>query len=363
MKKNMTFKALLFAGALILAAGCGKDIFSQKFSRNVGEEVVFGVKSSSEIGTRTEYRNVTEYPTQSGKKIQPIDWIQGDILRIYSPDCHRASWDKPEQWADYKIKSVDNTATNGISKGTLENVAEVGLAWEDNGNHKFYAIFPSPGTDEANEPNGTQGKFSFTIPAAQTEAAQMQYAFMTAAASADGGVTGDAVNLDFYPAFTAFTLDITAEEPTIFEDFEMESTSVNLAGTCTVTYNGLTPAYACTSTTKKITVDLQDKVLAENGNFKMIIFAAPTDLKDLTIRFTVSTPNSTNPSRTNSLELKYSDTHSDASLRGKTVTFAGTKMHVLKGLVTPRSTKIIEVNSQIVDWVSKGEATIDVIPQ
>ena len=363
MKTNMTFKALLFAGALILAAGCGKDIFSQKFSRNPGEEVVFGVNATSEVGTRTEYRNVTTYPTQSGKKIQPIDWIQGDMLRIYSPDCARASWAQPQHWADYKIKSVDNTATNGVSKGTLENVGEVGLAWEDNGNHKFYAIFPSPATDEGNEPDGTLGKFSFTIPAAQTEAAQMQYAYMTAAASADGGVTGDAVNLDFYPAFTAFKFDITAEEPTIFHDFEMESTTENLAGTCTVTYSGLTPTYGCTGTTKKITVDLDDKSVAANGSFEMIIFASPKDLKNLTIRFTVSTPNSTNPARTNSLELKYSDNPSDPANAGKTVTFAGTKMHVLKGLVTPRSTKIIEVNSQIVDWVSKGEATIDVIPQ
>ena len=363
MKTSMTFKALLFAGALILAAGCNKDVFHQKFSRNAGDPVVFGVKSSSEVGTRTEYRNVTSYPTQGGKKIQPIDWISGDKIRVYSPDCTRDRWAKPEHWADYKIVNIDNNSNDGISKGELENVQEVGLAWSDAGNHTFYAVFPSPGTTEGNEPDGTLGKFSFTLPAAQKIDAEMEYAFMTAAAKADAGVNGDAVNLDFYPAFTAFKLDITAEEPTVFQSFEMVSTTDNLAGAFTVTYNGVTPAYACNSNTKKITVNMNNKEVAENGNFQMIIFAAPTDLKNLTIRFTVSTPNSTNPARTNALELKYSDNPTDPNNAGKTVTFAGTKMHVLKGLVTPRSTKIIEVNSQIVDWVSKGEATIDVIPQ
>ena len=174
---------LLLAGATLLVAGCSKqDVFGGKYSRKAGDPVVFGVKSSSEIGTRTQYRNVTEYPTQDGKKIQPIDWIQGDMIRIYSPDCKRASWDQPMQWADYKIKSVDNTADNGVSKGFLENVTPVGLAWEDAGNHTFYGIYPSPATTEGNTPDGTTGKFAYSILDAQEIGAQMQYAFRTGAA-------------------------------------------------------------------------------------------------------------------------------------------------------------------------------------
>jgi hypothetical protein len=148
----------------------------------------------------------------------------------------------------------------------------------------------------------------------------------------------------------------------------MESSTDNLAGDCTVTYSGVTPAYACASNKKKITVNLNDKSVAANGSFEMIIFAAPTDLKNLTIRFNVSTPNSTNPARTNALQLKYANS-TESGHTGETVVFAGTKMHVLKGLVTPRSTKIIEVNSQVVDWNNVNGTTsddvqpIDVIPQ
>ena len=358
---------LLLAGATLLVAGCSKqDVFGGKYSRKAGDPVVFGVKSSSEIGTRTEYRNVTEYPTQSGKKIQPIDWIQGDMIRIYSPDCHRASWDQPMQWADYKIKSVDNSSSDGVSKGTLENVTPVGLAWEDNGNHTFYGIYPSPGTTEGNTPDGTTGKFAYTIPDAQEIGAQMKYAFMTGAAAENAGVTGDAVLLEFKPGFTAFKIQMTLAEPTIIHGFEMNSTSTNLAGACTVNYTGVTPAYACTSNKKKITVDFEDAEYAANATFEIILFAAPIDLKDLSISFNVSTPSitpgTTNPPRTNTLALKYGTNPPAGHTAGETVVFGGTKMHVLKGLISPRSTKLIQVNSEVVDWVNQGSTVIEVIP-
>ena len=355
---------LLLAGATLLVAGCSKqDVFGGKYSRKAGDPVVFGVKSSSEIGTRTEYRNVTEYPVQDGKKIQPIDWIQGDMIRIYSPDCKRASWGQPMQWADYKIKSVDNSATNGVSKGTLENVTPVGLAWADEGNHTFYGIYPSPGTTEGNTPDGTTGKFAYTIPDAQEIGAQMQYAFMTGAAAENAGVTGDAVLLEFKPGFTAFKIQMTVEEPTIVHSFEMNSTSTNLAGACTATYTGVTPAYACASNKKKITVDFGDEEYDTSDSFEIILFAAPIDLQDLSISFNVSTPNSTNPARTHTLALKYGTNPPAGHTAGETVVFGGTKMHVLKGLISPRSTKLIQVNSEIVDWVDQGSTSVDVIPQ
>ena len=144
MSKRMTIKALLFAGALVLAVGCGKDVLSQKYPRNAGDPVVFGVSSSSEVGdTRTAYRDVTSYPTRDGKKIQPIDWVVNDMIRGYSPDCKRISWQsQPQQWSDYKIKSIQETGENNtISKGTvMANVQNNGLAWSDARNHSFYAV-------------------------------------------------------------------------------------------------------------------------------------------------------------------------------------------------------------------------------
>ena len=37
-------------------------------------------------------------------------------------------------------------------------------------------------------------------------------------------------------------------------------------------------------------------------------------------------------------------------------------LHVLKGIVSPNSTQLIQVNSQVVDWTSKGVQNVDVIP-
>lgn len=365
MRKDTTFKALLFAGALVLAAGCGKDVFSQKYSRNAGDPVVFGVRSGVESETRTVYREGTT--VVDGKTIQSIDWVANDNIRIYSPDAKRAAWNYPEQWADYTVKNIQQDGT--MSKGQLSNVQAFGLAWGDAGNHTFYAIYPSPNTTEANVPNGSNGILALTIPAAQAETAEMEYAYMTAAAQAEAGVSGDAVNLYFYPAFTAFEFQIIASEPTIFHDFELVSTTDNLAGAATVTYTGVTPAYACASNVKKITVDLDDKSLAQDESFTFIVFAAPTDLTGLTIRFTVSSPSTTpgvtNPTRTNSLALKYGSGAQAPHTPGEYITFAGRKKHILKSVATPYSTDLIEVNSIVMTadlWQDQGTETIDVIP-
>ena len=77
----------------------------------------------------------------------------------------------------------------------------------------------------------------------------------------------------------------------------------------------------------------------------------------------MSTPNSTNPARTHTLALKYGTNPPAGHTAGETVVFGGTKMHVLKGLISPRSTKLIQVNSEIVDWVDQGSTSVDVIPQ
>lgn len=362
MRKGMTIKcALLIASAAILAAGCGKeDAFGGKYSRKAGDPVVFGVGTAQELGTRVEYRA----GTYTDGQLQPIDWKAGDMIRVYSPDASRDFVaGGVEHWADYTV----NPKSDDKSLGTLSNVQPNGLAWGDAGNHTFYGFYPSPKTDEADVPAGASGKFSYTIPAAQTADVQMEYAYMTAYASASNNkVSGDAVRLDFYAGFTTFELDLTASEPLTVHSFELSSNSMKVAGPCTIQYNnaGTPVCTPATDASDKVTVDFgtTGKTVAENANFKIVVFALPLDLTGMKIKFTVSTPNSTNPARTNSLELKYADT-AKTGTPGEYVTFGARKYHKLKGLVTPHSTKLIQVNSQIVDWVSKGQTSVDVIPQ
>lgn len=344
---------LLLSGAILVAAGCGKqETFGGKYSRRSGDAVIFGV--STPVETRTEYR--TEYDGT----IQPIDWVAGDMIRIYSPDATRTSG--AEHWADYRVTPV----ASDKSFGTLSNVQPNGLAWGDTGNHTFYSVFPSPQTGEGEESAGTRGVFNYTLPAAQSADVQMEYAYMTAYASASNGkVNGDAVLLEFYPGFTTFDLSLTASEPVVIHSFELSSASMKVAGACTIQYNTAaipvcTPA---ADASEKVTVDFgaAGKTLAEGEQTTIIVFAFPMDLTGMKISFNVSTPNSDNPIRTNSLELKYSDTATTGT-PGSYLTFAARKYHKLKGVVTPHSTKLIEVNSQVVDWNNAGNTSIEIIP-
>ena len=44
------------------------------------------------------------------------------------------------------------------------------------------------------------------------------------------------------------------------------------------------------------------------------------------------------------------------------ITFGAFKKHVITGLVNPAFTKLIEINSLIVDWVDQGSTSIEVTP-
>lgn len=364
MSKHMTLKALLFAGALVLAAGCGKDIPQQQYSRKVGDPVVFGVGSSSEVGTRTAYREVTTYPQRDGKPIQPIDWVEGDKIRIYSPDAKCAAWAEDRQWADYSVKDV--TADGAYSKGSLQHVdgQTRGLAWTDAGNHTFYGIYPCPAAAETTDaPTGCNGNFAYEIPAAQATAGQMAYAFMTSVAKANAGVSGDAVRLDFTPGFTAFEFQVSVQEATKFYTLEIESSSDPVVGPCTVAYGtALKPTYATTSTAKKVTFSFPNDAtatVATGNSIKFRVFALPLEQKNLTIRFTVSAPGST-VTRTNSLALKYGSNPPSGHTTGEFLSFDPCKIHVFKAITTPNATRIIEVNSQVVDWSDAGGMVIDI---
>ena len=176
---------LLLAGATLLVAGCNKqNPFGGKYSRLPGDEVVFGVGTKS-VETRTEYGDVN---TVDGKKIQEIKWLQGDKIRIYSPDATRGGVAGKEHWSDYTV----NPLATDPNKGTLTHVQSPGLAWKDNGNHTFYSVYPCPAADEGDNPVANGARFGFTMPAAQLSSDEMQYAFMTAAAKENAGVTGDA---------------------------------------------------------------------------------------------------------------------------------------------------------------------------
>ena len=330
---------LLLAGATLLVAGCNKqNPFGGKYSRLPGDEVVFGVGTKS-VETRTEYGDVN---TVDGKKIQEIKWLQGDKIRIYSPDATRGGVAGKEHWPDYTV----NPLATDPNKGTLTHVQSPGLAWKDNGNHPFYSVYPCPAADEGDNPVANGARFGFTMPAAQLSSDEMQYAFMTAAAKENAGVTGDAVELDFYPAFTAFEIELTADQEVQLVSFTLQAAAGNkaLAGDFSVSYDAdLAPTYACTGTDMSVSVaDLGNATIDATTPFTFKVFCLPQDLKGLTIVFTYMKDGFTAP-QTRRLRLNYAN--------GDPVPFAARKIHKIKGQMQGGfNFKYLTLQGEVVEW-------------
>ena len=329
---------LLLAGATLLVAGCNKqNPFGGNYSRMPGDQVVFGVGAGS-METRTVYGDVK---TENSKKIQAINWVAGDRIRVYSPDATRGNLSNAAHWNDYTVTPVTGTE----NKGTLACVQSPGLAWKDNGNHTFYSVYPSPGTTEADVLD-EYGVFSFTMPATQLVTDEMEYAFMTAAAKENAGVTGDAVELDFYPAYTAFEFILKADQQVTLKSFTLSALGDGapaLTGAFTVTYNGTTPAYASTGTGKTITIaDMANTVIDATHPASFKVFCLPQLLSHLKIQFTVRGQGWTKD-ETRSLLLNYAD--------GSPVEFAARKIHKISGTMQGLyNFKYITLEGQAVDW-------------
>ena len=323
---------LLLAGTILLVTGCDKvGLLS-----NVGKTIVFQSKSNVNA-TRTVYES--DYTGT----IQPINWVAGDMIRVYSPEAQCAN---NNHWADYIVTPI----TTDLTKGTLANA---------NGN----SIYPAPSSSaEAVVADGIAGKFSLTIPQAQQPGAEMEYAYMLASATAAAGVRE--ITLYFNPAFTAFEFHVKAEADTKLVSVELASSTSQVTGTATAQYdatvNSADPAvdkYKYTTGTggssAKVTFPA-NTILTTGTDYTFTVFALPVDQTGMTVSFTVAEPDGSE-NRTFKLALKYTN--------GEYLLFDACKKHKIKGLVAPRFSKVIEINSEtvnLVDWSDKGSQEVDV---
>ena len=347
--KAMKRLTLLLAGAILLVTGCDKvGLFS-----NVGKTIVFQSKSNVNA-TRTVYE------TNYTGTIQPINWVAGDVIRVYSPEAQCAN---DNHWADYIVTPI----TTDLTKGTLSNANGNGLLAAA-GEQNFFSIYPAPSSSaEAVVADGVAGKFSLTIPQAQLPGAEMEYAYMLASATANAGT--NPITLYFNPAFTAFEFQVKAEADTKLVSVELMSESVPAATTPSLVTGTATAQYDATVSSTNPAVD-KYKYTAGTGNnsakvtfpantilttgtdYTFTVFALPVDQTGMTVSFTVAEPDG-NQNRTFKLALKYTN--------GEYLLFDACKKHRIKGLVAPRFSKIIEINSmQVIDWNDAGSQEVDV---
>jgi len=351
---SMRIRTLLFIlllGNVFFVTGCTKEGSGRLFFRSSGSSIVFGV--SSDVDTRTAYRDGDYH---SGDW-QPIDWVSGDMIRIYSPEASRTVDGTRIHWADYRVTPVPGN----LSKGTLSNVLGNGLTWADEGDHSFFSIYPSPETEEVAEPaEGLVGTFTLTIPQAQEPASQMDYAYMTAATDVPAGSENE-VNMYFKPSFTAFDIELVGNgtEGLYLNEVALETTSSDthpLSGSVSVSAGPDGPSVKSVLTKgNKVVVTLPGDglLLTAAAPVRVTLLSLPVEATDLTLT-TVRSYNGVRGSY--KLKLKKSGTD------GAYLSFAPFKKHRLSGLVTPEQTKLITVNSNVVDWNDQGSTEIEVIP-
>lgn len=233
MKTNYILSALLCATAVSFTS-CIEENLENFTPAEKGDEIIFGVRAgfeNSDPETRTVYSD-KDY-TVDGVTFERIDWVDGDMIEIYSPEALNSTK------SHYKITGLvsgDEGAGNtgkGSDYASLTRYESSGLQWgkgsDEKGTHYFYAMYPSSKLfDENSESNVAQGvkmdgtTISGIVPISQTPSSfsisttggttqciaypDMRYAYMVAKATSDPSKNN--VSLSFVPIVTAMEVEL-----------------------------------------------------------------------------------------------------------------------------------------------------------
>lgn len=357
--------AAAVSGVVLLAAGCGKEVPGVNYA---GQEVVITSKApSASSATKTEYSGYTE-----GSKVERINWIVGDVIRMCSDKANvQNNGPKGENYglyySDYRIDNVTEATGNDHVADKLSPVLGNGLVWVDNAAHRFWGVYPAPGSEGApaglditgfsSAPaEGAAVTATLPFPAAQTATRSEDRwladlgkgGFMLSAAEASAPATGGTVNFDFKAAFTAFEFVFGADTEMQVTGFEMYTgeTGTALSGTATATLVGTKWEFgtvARTAENSKISVTFSEPIkLVPEGSTAadgiteahLTVLGLPQDLSGITIKFITNAGNRT---------LKLTQ-------KGEWVTFKGRNKAYIKGLIVPGTVWMISLDPTVKDW-------------
>ena len=231
MKKFKLIYALLAVTLFVTACNDEEFLNQGKVPAADGSEVLFGGRAGFENSNakgRTVYSG-EEY-SYGGKDFERIDWIDGDMIEIYSPEASNG----PS--AHYKVTSITTgdedkgTTGKGSDYAYLERLGESALQWNGDDEHNFYAMYPSSqmfaGMNGITVPQGLSmdkdskkvlvngvipssqdGKISDDGKGNYTIAPNMKYAYMVAKTKADR--SDESVGLSFVPIVTALEIEMS----------------------------------------------------------------------------------------------------------------------------------------------------------
>ena len=261
------------AGAALLS-GCSKGAVIELG----GEAIRFAATSGGSAATKTAYGL-----DNTAKTMQALDWVDGDVITIASPQAVvQSGGTNPAHASNYVVAvTKTGTAADVESKGTVSNQGPNGLMWLDTtpeGGYNFFAIYPESGNGISLVPES--GLVTATIPATQTLQTalsdkktvgsgndaisytvyppDMKYAFMTASKLAYTPPTDavPSVDLRFIPAFTAVEFNVSSKDNAInLKNIGLYAASDNLAGDFTMTAGSL-EGVSVASPSKSVTMSL-----------------------------------------------------------------------------------------------------------
>ena len=363
---------LLGAGILLTLAGCQKGTTTNDLT---GKAVRFGVTSGS-LSTRTTF---TGEGTQDGEKVdefgrtiltcERLSWADGDQIMVASDNA--TVYQTPSvRYATYTVGVI--TDDGNKSYATLkEKDSNEELFFNDSETYKFWGIYPASAGDSDKLVNA-QAEFAVsasqapgegdakttsvevTVDGAQvtktltTLPADMTQAVMLGAAENQASTD---VELEFYPAFTAFefTLNSLWTDLILKELVLTTAEGKSLAGTVAVsaiktggTTFSSTDNYGITypDDTKVTYTFPDDTKITKNDYVTFTVYALPEKINGLTLEFHLGADGSEIQKAT----LKY---------QGNPIEFAACKKHSLRGIAVKGGWNFTYLTLDILplDWV------------
>ena len=338
MKAKAYFGTLMILALAVSASSCEKLGLSREIRFRAATVV-----SGGAIDTRTVYSG----DVYSGN--ERIDWAAGDVIRVASD---KAQTEGGEYYSDYII-SGNPSAEGIISKADLGASGEHGLEW-GSGTHHFWGIYPSHTLTVS---GGSASVTGLSISATQNIiddashktssstltafAPDMSSAWMLADAPGIAESTS-ALDLDFYPAFTAFQFNIASQfDATItVTAFTLSSSDRDIAGTFDAT---LATAGASTydnfSGSHDITVGFGTGVeITQSKALEFTVLALPREISNLSITFDFVV-NGAAVSRSLALKTVSPDAF---------ITFPACKKHKFTGMVLPSGA--LKMTVGVAEW-------------
>ena len=351
---------LLSLAAVAIAASCKEELNPDKpINANPGDEVVFGAALPGK--TKTVY----------GEEIKtgfPIYWVNGDKVRVASPQCMSG-----KNTAEYAV-AVESATQNYATK--LTKTGDTGVQWGDAEKADFYSIYPSSASTKL-EVNGESVTTTLHVDATQfaststknngtsdyfyAQPAEMGNVVMYAKTA--GVTNGSTVELHYTPFSTVLEFEINASdkvvagkqtEITIQSLTRTAPTGTTIAGDFGFTFptgEGTTPSIeAATGGSNAITMHFLD-----NNQYTTVLSTTKTKLKAKMCLMPVSGVESILgwTIAVNTSAGTFTKTIKDTDLTGKNTALAPGKVHKIK---------LPTLNYASQEWVYKLDSWIPTLP-